>query len=114
MKNYYQNEHEPIDEDFVAQLTVAVSRDGEFIFGCDWEPTETGIKAVSSIFYGIMYEQLTKQILNELKSQCVLEDKKDDFLAIVELIGSLINRDDDSRSGSDQSVAVPPRNVSRT
>jgi hypothetical protein len=111
MKNYYQNDQEAIEEDFVAQLTVAVSQDGEFIFGCDWEPNEAGIKAVASIFYGITHDQLTEQILNELKSQCVLEDKTDDFLEIIELIGSLINKDGNSRGGSDQSIAVPPRNV---
>ena len=110
MKNYYQNDHEAIDENFVAQLTVAVSQDGEFIFGCDWEPNESGLRAVSSIFYGITHDELTDQILNELKSQCVLEDKQDDFLAIVELIGTLIKKDNNSRGGSDQ-LAVPPRNV---
>mgnify|MGYP003627607124 CR=1 FL=1 len=111
MKNYYQNDHEAIEENFVAQLTVAVSQDGEFIFGCDWEPNETGIRSVASIFYGITHEQLTDQVLKELKSQCVLEDKQDDFLAIIELIGALIKKDDNSRGDSDQSVAVPPRNV---
>jgi hypothetical protein len=113
MKNYYQSDHEAIEEDFVAQLTVAVSQDGEFIFGCDWEPTEVGIRATASIFYGFAQEQLTKQIFNEVKSQCVLEGKQEDFLAIVELIEKLVNKNDNSEDDSGQSIAVPPRIVTQ-
>jgi len=111
MKNYYQHDLETTEEDFVSQLTIAVSKEGEFIFGCDWEPNETGRRAMASIFYGIAHEQLSEQILDQLKSQCVLEDREDDFLAIIQFIGSLINKDDNLKGGSDQSIAVPPRSV---
>lgn len=106
MKNYYQNDQEAIEGDFAAQLTIAVSQSGEFIFGCDWEPNEAGIKAVASIFYGIAYEQLTEQILGHLKSQCVLEDNQEDFLSIVNLLQQSI-----SKNSSGQAIAVPPRNA---
>ena len=117
MKSYYQNGHEATEgategateEDFVAQLTVAVSQGGEFIFGCDWEPNETGIRAVASIFYGFAHEQLTEQILSHLKSQCVLEGNQEDFLSIVNLIQQFNSKN----SSAGQAIAVPPRNASK-
>lgn len=116
MKNYYQHGHEAIEgaaeeaaeEDFVAQLTVAVSQSGEFIFGCDWEPSEMGIKGVASIFYGIDREKLIEQILSHLKSQCVLEGNEEDFLSVVNLIQQFTSRD-----GSGHAIAVPPRSASK-
>jgi len=108
MKNYYQNDQEATEEDFVAQLTVAVSQSGEFIFGCDWEPNETGVGAVASIFYGITHQQLIEQILSHLKSQCVLEDNQEDFLSIVNLMQQSISKD-----SSGQAIAIPPRNASK-
>ena len=113
MKSCYQNGHEATDgateEDSVAQLTVAVSQSREFVFGCDWEPSETGVKAVASIFYGFAHEQLTEQILSHLKSQCVLEGNQEDFLSIVNLIQQFISRD----GSAGQAIAVPPRNASK-
>lgn len=108
MRNYYQNEPEDIEEDFVAQLTIAVSQNGEFVFGCNWEPNEMGIKSVASIFYGIAREQLTEQILSHLKSQCVLEGNHEDFVSIVNLMQQFTSRDN-----SGQAIAVPPRNASK-
>ena len=109
MKNYYQDGHQTSEEDFAAQLTIAISQDGEFIFGCDWEPSEKGITAVSSIFYAVAYEQLTDQVLKDLKAQCVLEGKEDDFITIAEAIKNLILLNQSGDSGGD--LAVPPRNV---
>jgi len=108
MKNYYRKDQEVTEEDFTAQLTVAVAQDGGFIFGCDWEPTETGIKAVASIFYGVAHGQLVEQILSHLKSQCVLEGNEEDFLSILTLIQQLklVSKDD-----SGQAIAIPPRNA---
>jgi len=110
MKNYYRDEHETSEEDFAAQLTIAVSQDGEFVFGCDWEPSERGMTAVSSIFYAMAYQDLTDQILKELKSQCVLEGNEKDFVTIAEAIKGLILLHQDNDSGGDE-VAVPPRKV---
>ena len=109
MKNYYQDASQTSEEDFAAQLTIAISQDGEFIFGCDWEPNEIGITAVASIFYAVAYDQLTDQVLKDLKAQCVLEGKEDDFVAIAEAIKNLILLHQSSDSGGD--LAVPPRNV---
>ena len=109
MNNSYQAEPNHSNENFLAQLTIAVDEDGEFIFGCDWDDGETGIEAVASIFFSIGYNNLMEKILGHLKAQCVL-DGNEDFDVITEMIKKLISlnsKDDDSGD----SVVVRPRNV---
>jgi hypothetical protein len=108
MKSYFQNDHGATEEHFVAQLTIAVSEDGEFVFGYNWESDEMGIRSIAAIFYGIAHEQLTDQILSHLKSQCVLEGNQEDFLSIVNLMQQFTPKD-----SSGQAIAVPPRNASK-
>lgn len=109
MNNSYQAEPNHSDENVLSQLTIAVDKDGEFIFGCDWDDGEAGIEAVASIFFSVSYDDLMEKILGHLKAQCVLEGNED-FDTILETIKKLISlnsKDDDSGD----SVVVPPRNV---
>ena len=112
----YQEDLPRSSEDLLAQLTITISKDEEFGYTCDWEPTESGISALASIFYGIGYDDLIEKILNELRKQCVLEGNEEDFLTIVQTIkGFLLSagniKDGTSGGISGESVAVSPRDV---
>ena len=112
MKNYYQDDPEHSDEECAAQLTIRISKDNDLTFGCNWEPDEQGIQAISSIFYGMAYDDLAEQILNHLKTQCVLEDNSEEFMIIMQSIKDLIVYNTNaSDTSSGEGVAVPPRNV---
>lgn len=112
----YQEDPLKSSEDLLARLTITVSRDEEFGYTCDWDPTDSGTGALASIFYGIGYDDLIEKILNELRKQCVLEGNEEDFLIIVQTIkGFLLSagnvKDGTSGGISGESVAVSPRDV---
>lgn len=109
MKNSYQEDLDLNELGLLAQLTITVSKNEEFAFGCDWDSSDDGIKAMSSIFYGIGYDELTEQILNQLKEQCVIEGNGDEFLTIVNLLKELISSRNENASS--ESLAVSPRGV---
>ncbi len=113
MNNSYPEDLDLINGDYLSSLNIAVTKDGEFTFACDWEPTDEGIKAVASIFYGITYDDLTEQILSEVKHQCVLKGNHSEFLDIVECLKALLSasKDDEHSAERNDSLVVPPRNV---
>ena len=109
MNNSYQADHNHSEENYSAQLTIAVAEDGEFIFGCDWDDGATGIEAVASIFFSVGYNDLVEKILGHLKAQCVL-DNNEDFDAILQAIKELILLNDKDKNSGDNLV-VSPTNV---
>ena len=116
MKNYYQENHEDSEkENIQAELRVYVNEDEEIKFMCNWEPSEKGIDGISSIFFGLAYNDLAEQILNHLKNQCVLESNEEDFVRIIDTIKSFIISQDKELQDieSNESLAVTPRNILR-
>jgi|TARA_R110000823_G_scaffold57845_4_gene139748 hypothetical protein len=114
MKNYFQNDPEAFEEG-LAELKIYVDKHGEITFNCSWEPTEAGTDAISSVFFGIAYEDLTDKILNHLKAQCVLEDAEEDFFKIVETIKFfIVSREKElEERKNDDSLVVNPRDITR-
>ena len=99
-----------IDEsDVSAKLTIYVTNDGELMYNCDWEPSEEGLVGVASIFFKLLSDNLSEQILEEIKTQCVSSNKADDFIAIGNLL-KIYNSMQDNDKGSDE-VIVPPDKV---
>jgi len=114
MNDYFQKDPEASEEG-LAELKILVNNNGEISFNCSWEPTESGIGAISSVFFGVAYSDLSDKILNHLKSQCVLEGAEEDFFRIVETIKILIaNRENElEETNHDDSLVVNPRDVTR-
>lgn len=116
MNRSYQDGLDNTNEDLLAQLTISIDKNEEFGYSCNWDATDKGIRALSSIFYGIAYDDLMEKILNELKAQCVLEGNEGDFLSMVEHIKNFIvlsdnDKEDAPESVSGDSLAVSPRDV---
>ena len=96
----------------VAQLTVYADENGLIFFACDWEDSETALSSIADIFYKLDRKDLISEILADLRSQCVLEDKEDTFEQMVTIIENRISVEGESLNQVD-SVAVSPKNVTR-
>ena len=112
----YQQEPHNFDDESIAQLVININQNEEFSYSCDWDMTDRGIKAISSIFYGIAYDDLMEKILKQLKEQCVLEGNEEGFLQIVSYIKDFVllsnsSKDTNSGGASGDSLAVSPRDV---
>ena len=75
-----------IDEnDMVAKLFIYVTNDGEIMYNCDWAAGEEGLMGVASIFYKLLSDNLSEQIFEEIKAQCVSNNNTEDFISISNL-----------------------------
>ena len=96
----------------IAQLTVYADETGLIYFACDWEDNETALNSMADIFYKLDRKNLISEILQDLRSQCVLEDKEDTFEQMVAIINNRISTEGSSLNQVDN-VAVSPKNVTR-
>ena len=99
-----------IDEnDMAAQLVIYVTNEGEVMYNCDWKPEEEGLMGIASIFYKLLSENLSEQILAEIKTECVSNNNTEDFISISNLMGAY-----DATQGKDKAsdeVVVPPDKI---
>ena len=113
INSFYQENPYSSNDELIEQLTININKNEEFGYTCDWDSNDKGIKAISSIFYGIAYDDLMEKILKQLRQQCVLQGNEEDFLSIVDSITEFVTsaeKINNQNSGGD-SLAVSPRNV---
>ena len=96
----------------IAQLTVYADEEGLIYFACDWEDNPTALSSIADIFYKLDRQDLISEILQDLRSQCVLENKEDTFEQMVAIINNKISAEGGSANQVDN-VAVSPKNVTR-
>ena len=96
----------------IAQLTVYADETGLIYFACDWEDNPIALSSIADIFYKLDRKDLISEILQDLRSQCVLENKEDTFEKMVTMINNNISAEGGSANQVDN-VAVSPKNVTR-
>ena len=103
----------PIDQDIpIAQLTVYADEQGLIYFACDWEDSPVALKSIADIFYKLDRKNLISEILQDLRAQCVLENREEMFDRMVDIISTNISGEPDDLTEHDR-VAVSPKNVTR-
>ena len=96
----------------IAQLTIYADREGLIYFACDWEDNPTALNSIANIFYKLDKKDLMSEILQDLRAQCVLENKEDTFDQMVTIFDNHISAEGGNANQKDQ-VAVSPKNVTR-
>ena len=96
----------------VAQLTIYSDEDGLIYFACDWEDSPTALGAIADIFYKLDRQNLISEILQDLRAQCVLENREDTFEQMIAIINNNISTEGTEIDQIDN-VAVSPKNVTR-
>jgi len=101
------------DQDIpIAQLTIYADEQGLIYFACDWEDNPIALKSIADIFYKLDRQDLILEILQDLRAQCVLENREEMFDSMIEIINNNISGEPDDLTEHD-SVAVSPKNVTR-
>lgn len=112
-RSYDPKTSSPIDQDIpIAQLTVYADEQGLIYFACDWEDSPVALKSIADIFYKLDSKNLISEILQDLRAQCVLENREEMFDRMVDIINSNISGESDDLTEHDR-VAVSPKNVTR-
>lgn len=96
-------------ENLLASLIISVDKQGVMQYNCDWDDASDGLQAVASIFYKIMFEELAETILSEIKQQCVLNGREENYTQILNFITSLAT--DIVNDNIDDAVVVQPDQV---
>lgn len=105
-----QDQFEDENTEFSAQLVITVDKQGFVSYSCDWTPGENGIIGLASIFYKLLLDNFSEEILQEIKQQCVLNNSEADYMAVISLIN---NYDSKFKKQDDDQVVVAPDQVYR-
>ena len=90
MKEQFSNEDDQESEaNPICQLLVYTEEDGNIYFSCDWDSSEDAITSVGAMLYRLSEGELVEEIMSNLKSQCVLEDRAEDYDKISNLYNNL-------------------------
>ena len=90
MKKQFSNEDDQESQpNPICQLLVYTEEDGNIYFSCDWDSSEDAITSVGAMLYRLSEGELVKEIMDNLKSQCVLEDRDEDYDKISNLYNNL-------------------------
>ena len=92
----------------IAQLTVYADEDGLIYFACDWEDNPTALSSIADIFYKLDRQDLIAEILQDLRSQCVLEDREADYNKIYNLFSNLKALKESMDELSSDNIVVNP------
>ncbi len=109
MKKQFSNEDDQESEpNPICQLLVYTEEDGNIYFSCDWGSSEDAITSVGAMLYRLSEGELVKEIMDNLKSQCVLEDRAEDYDKISNLYNNLKALKDSVDELSGDNVVVDP------
>jgi hypothetical protein len=72
----------------------------------NWQPTTEGLYGAACIFYKLLAGNLSEQIFNEIKDQCVLNNNQSDYFAILQIINKLASLDNENKD--DNELVVRP------
>jgi len=109
MKKQFSNEDDQESEpNPICQLLVYTEEDGNIYFSCDWDSSEDAITSVGAMLYRLSEGELVKEIMDNLKSQCVLEDRAEDYDKISNLYNNLKALKDSVDELSGDNVVVDP------
>lgn len=105
-----QDQFDNEDSELSAQLVIAVDKKGFVSYNCDWIPGENGVVGLATIFYKLLLDNFSEEILQEIKQQCVLNDSESEYIAVINLINSY---DSKVKKPDDDQVVIPPDQVYR-
>ena len=109
MKEQFLSEENHLsDGDPICQLLIYTEKDGNIYFSCDWEPSEDAISSVGAMLYRLSEGELVKEIMDNLKSQCVLENRAEDYDRISNLYSNLKALKNSVEEMADDNVVVDP------
>lgn len=69
MSKSLQDEADQFSDNTLARLNISVSKDGEVSFICDWSDDDNGLSSMAHILAIISQENLTEDIIHDLKSK---------------------------------------------
>ena len=110
MNNSYQNEADaPLEDNSVsASLVIYVDAEGGMGFECEWDEGVESVASIGAVFYKLLEEDLTTDILRFLEQQCVIQERTDEYEAILQSIHQLkLLKEANKSSGGDYIVISP-------
>lgn len=108
--NEQQDQYES-DTDKLAFLTIGVDTNGIVDYNVHWKPEEEGLVAIANIFYKLIVDNLSIQILEEIRQQCVLNGSEGDYLIMLNIINKLSEKTLQDHQDDEDNIVVPPDQV---
>jgi len=99
------------NEGKLAFLTIGVDNNGIVDYNVNWQPEEEGLIAIATIFHKLIVDNLSIQILEEIRQQCVLNGSEGDYLVMLNIINKLSEKTIQDHQDDEDNIVVPPDQV---
>ena len=99
------------NEGKLAFLTIGVDNNGIVDYNVNWQPEEEGLIAIATIFHKLIVDNLSIQILEEIRQQCVLNGNEEDYVNLINIISALALDNISNETNSVDDIVVPPDRV---
>jgi hypothetical protein len=108
-KKFLDANHDPVNT--YASLEIFVDEDGVLHYNCDWIKGEEGIVSIASIFQKLLVDNLTFEILEEIKSQCVTNNREGEYINLINIIQNTCEQSLYKTDKPEDDVVIPPDQV---
>tara|TARA_R110000824_G_scaffold274367_1_gene463071 strand:- start:2013 stop:2360 length:348 start_codon:yes stop_codon:yes gene_type:complete len=109
MKEQFSKEEDRLsDGKPICQILVYTEEDGNIYFSCDWDSSEDAVTSLGAMLYRLSEGELIDEIIDNLKSQCVLEEREEDYDKIYNLFNNLKSLKESVDDLSEDKVVMNP------
>lgn len=118
MNNSYPNEADATSDDSNnrdegASLIIYADQEGHIGFECEWGEGISSITSMGLIFYRLLEENLTDEILEFLKKQCVIQNRIEEYDTILQAVTQMKLLKKSSNVSDGDSIVISPSDAAK-
>ena len=118
MNNSYPNEADATSDNSDnrnegASLIIYADQEGHIGFECEWGEGISSITSMGLIFHRILEENLTDEILEFLRKQCVIQDRIEEYDTIIQAVVQMKLLKKSSSVSDGDSIVISPNDTAK-
>ena len=104
---------ESAQSDEGASLIIYIDAEGSVGFECEWGEGGESLTSMGLIFYRLLEDNLTDDVLKFLKKQCVIQERIEEYDTIIQTITQMKLLTKSSSDSNGDSIVISPSDAAK-
>ena len=104
---------ESAQSDEGASLIIYIDAEGSVGFECEWGEGVESLTGMGLIFYRLLEDNLTDDVLKFLKKQCVIQERIEEYDTIIQTITQMKLLTKSSSDSNGDSIVISPSDTAK-